>query len=108
MDLVISDGDASTEDIVVKGVSVDSDGNFTLEGVDVSSLKDGKLEVTATFTDSDGNVATAKDDVAKDTQYGEDGDDNGSITQPTVSITDNNDEELINASETATIRGNIG
>ncbi|PUZ78497.1 hypothetical protein, partial [Vibrio vulnificus] len=43
-----------------------------------------------------------------DTQYGEDGDDNGSITQPTVSITDNNDEELINASETATIRGNIG
>ncbi|NIG90322.1 Ig-like domain-containing protein [Vibrio vulnificus] len=108
VDLVISDGDASTEDIVVKGVSVDSDGNFTLEGVDVSSLKDGKLEVTATFTDSDGNVATAKDDVAKDTQYGEDGDDNGSITQPTVSITDNNDEELINASETATIRGNIG
>ncbi|MBN8138961.1 Ig-like domain-containing protein, partial [Vibrio vulnificus] len=90
VDLVISDGDASTEDIVVKGVSVDSDGNFTLEGVDVSSLKDGKLEVTATFTDSDGNVATAKDDVAKDTQYGEDGDDNGSITQPTVSITDNN------------------
>ncbi|QNE00909.1 hypothetical protein H6S61_00035 [Vibrio vulnificus] len=32
------------------------------------------MEVTATFTDSDGNVATATDGVAKDTTYGEETD----------------------------------
>ncbi|KOO12748.1 hypothetical protein AKJ18_22245, partial [Vibrio xuii] len=75
------------------------------------SLTDGKLEVTATFTDSDGNVATAKDDVAKDTEYGEDGDDaDDKVTQPTVSITDNSGDnaELISGTEKADISGNIG
>ncbi|KLU99480.1 hypothetical protein ABT57_24875, partial [Photobacterium ganghwense] len=67
VDLVISDGDDTTDDIVLKDVTVKADGTFEVPNVDVSSLTDGKLEVTATFTDSDGNVATAKDDAAKDT-----------------------------------------
>ena len=67
VDLVISDGDDTTDDIVLKDVTVNADGSFEVPNVDVSSLKDGTLEVTATFTDSDGNVATAKDDVEKDT-----------------------------------------
>ncbi|MDX5050255.1 Ig-like domain-containing protein, partial [Vibrio cholerae] len=84
VDLVISDGDDSTADIVLKGVTVNADGSFEVPNVDVSSLKDGQLKVTATFTDSDGNVATATDGVAKDTTYGEETDEpaNG-ITQPT-------------------------
>ncbi|MFA0021345.1 hypothetical protein AB4354_24000, partial [Vibrio splendidus] len=83
MDLVISDGDDSTADIVLKDVTVNADGSFEVPNVDVSSLKDGTLTVDATFTDSDGNVATADDTVAKDITYGEDGDDDGdTITQP--------------------------
>ncbi|QNE00911.1 hypothetical protein H6S61_00045 [Vibrio vulnificus] len=111
MDLVISDGDDSTADIVLKDVTVNADGSFEVPNVDVSSLKDGKLEVTATFTDSDGNVATATDGVAKDTTYGEETDEPADgITQPTVSITDNtgNNAELISGTEKATISGNIG
>ena len=67
VDLVISDGDDSTADIVLKDVTVNADGSFEVPNVDVSSLKDGTLTVDATFTDSDGNVATADDTVAKDT-----------------------------------------
>ncbi|WP_197275621.1 hypothetical protein, partial [Vibrio coralliirubri] len=117
----IGETDAATVDLVLtdidgnklewSNVSVDSDGNFTLEDVDVSSLKDGTLEVTATFTDSDGNVATAKDDVAKDITYGEETDEPADgITAPTVSITDNtgDDAELISGTEKADISGNIG
>ncbi|HAS6349374.1 TPA: hypothetical protein I7241_15680, partial [Vibrio vulnificus] len=108
VDLVISDGSASTADIVLKGVTVNADGSFEVPNVDVSSLTDGKLEVTATFTDSDGNVATAKDDVAKDTDYGV----AGNIGLPTVEITDNSGqpsgEELINAQEKADITVNFG
>ncbi|HCJ7274037.1 TPA: cadherin-like domain-containing protein, partial [Vibrio cholerae] len=114
----IGETDAATVDLVLtdiagnklgwSNVSVDSDGNFTLEGVDVSSLKDGKLEVTATFTDSDGNVATAKDDVAKDTDYGG----VGNVGLPTVEITDNSGqssgEEVINKQEKADITVNFG
>ncbi len=108
VDLVISDGSASTADIVLKGVTVNADGSFEVPNVDVSSLTDGKLEVMATFTDSDGNVATAKDDVAKDTDYGG----VGNIGLPTVEITDNSGqssgEELINKHEKANITVNFG
>ncbi|XAW88763.1 Ig-like domain-containing protein [Vibrio sp. CDRSL-10 TSBA] len=111
VDLVISDG---TTEIVIADVTVNADGTFSVEDVDVSSLSDGELTVTATFTDADDNVVTADDTVQKDTAYGEDDDNDGSIVQPTVSITDNsgdvdgNDAELISGSEQATIRGTIG
>ncbi|XAW88760.1 hypothetical protein ABDK09_17315 [Vibrio sp. CDRSL-10 TSBA] len=111
VDLVISDG---TTEIVIADVTVNADGTFSVEDVDVSSLSDGELTVTATYTDADNNTATATDVVQKDTTYGEDGNDDGSIVQPTVSITDNsgdvdgNDVELISGTEQATIRGTIG
>ncbi|END2489697.1 VCBS domain-containing protein, partial [Vibrio vulnificus] len=108
VDLVISDGSASTADIVLKSVTVNADGSFEVPNVDVSSLTDGKLEVTATFTDSDGNVATAKDDVVKDTDYGQ----VGNTGLPKVEITDNSGqpsgEELINSQEEADITVNFG
>ncbi|XAW88761.1 hypothetical protein ABDK09_17320 [Vibrio sp. CDRSL-10 TSBA] len=111
VDLVISDG---TTDIVLEDVAVNADGTFVVEDVNVSTLADGELTVTATYTDADNNTATATDVVQKDTTYGEDGNDEGSIVQPTVSITDNsgdvdgNDVELISGTEQATIRGTIG
>ncbi|WP_141271291.1 VWA domain-containing protein, partial [Vibrio comitans] len=75
---------------------------------DVSDFDDGTLTVTANSTDVDGNKATVTDTVEKDFTYGDDEDDDDVVTQPSVSLTDNNFEEEIDGSETATIRGFIG
>ncbi|WP_162891956.1 Ig-like domain-containing protein [Vibrio paracholerae] len=69
------------------------------------------IKVDATQTDRDGNVSKeGSDNATVDTLYGEDGDENGSITQPTVSITDNtgNNAELISGTEKANITVNFG
>ncbi|MVB34556.1 hypothetical protein D6V28_04745, partial [Vibrio cholerae] len=57
-----------------------------------------------------GNSDKAEQTIVVDTVYGEDGDDDGSITQPTVSITDNtgNNAELISGTEKANITVNFG
>ncbi|OOF10629.1 hypothetical protein BZG82_06845 [Salinivibrio sp. PR5] len=112
--IVISDGDANTADITVDAndISVDGDGNVTVIGQDVSSLADGELTVTMTVTDEAGNQGSVTDVVTLDTEYGEDGDDDGDgITPASVSITDStaddNDDE-ITGDETATITVNFG
>ncbi|MDS1870294.1 Ig-like domain-containing protein, partial [Vibrio vulnificus] len=62
---------------------------YTIAEGDIKHGQD--IVVKATIEDGAGNLSDeGKDDALVDTQYGEDGDDNGSITQPTVSITDNN------------------
>ncbi|MVC81975.1 hypothetical protein D6V23_07965, partial [Vibrio cholerae] len=63
-----------------------------------------------TVTDAAGNSDKAEQTIVVDTVYGEDGDDDGSITQPTVSITDNtgNNAELISGTEKANITVNFG
>ncbi|MDP5255844.1 beta strand repeat-containing protein, partial [Vibrio sp. HB161653] len=102
--LVISDG---TNEVVVPvdGITIAEDGSYTVEGIDVSSLNDGELTVTAESTDEDGNTASTTDTVNKDTVYGE----NAETDTPSVSLTDNNGEEVINGEgETATISGTIG
>ncbi|MDP5253310.1 Ig-like domain-containing protein [Vibrio sp. HB161653] len=102
--LVISDG---TNEVVVTvdGITIAEDGSYTVEGIDVSSLNDGELTVTAESTDEDGNTASTTDTVNKDTVYGE----NAETDTPSVSLTDNNGEEVINGEgETATISGTIG
>ncbi|MDV2365580.1 hypothetical protein D6V22_11560 [Vibrio cholerae] len=62
------------------------------------------------MTDAAGNSDKAEQTIVVDTVYGEDGDDDGSITQPTVSITDNtgNNAELISGTEKANITVNFG
>ncbi|MVB73264.1 hypothetical protein D6U90_02880 [Vibrio cholerae] len=85
------------------------DGKWTLD-VTGTTLKDGTYQVTATVTDAAGNSDKAEQTIVVDTVYGEDGDDDGSITQPTVSITDNtgNNAELISGTEKANITVNFG
>ncbi|MDD9180070.1 tandem-95 repeat protein, partial [Aliivibrio sp. A6] len=81
--VVISDEDGDTANDITLNVTLNSngtatidggytvtqndDGTYTINDVDVKTLADGTLTANATFTDSDGHVATAKDDVAKDT-----------------------------------------
>ncbi|RYU43721.1 tandem-95 repeat protein, partial [Aliivibrio finisterrensis] len=81
--VVISDEDGDTANDITLNVTLNSngtatvdggytvtqndDGTYTINDVDVKTLVDGTLTANATFTDSDGNVAIAKDDVAKDT-----------------------------------------
>ncbi|WP_136255181.1 retention module-containing protein, partial [Onishia niordana] len=74
--LVISDGDDSTDDLVlnVDDITVDATtGNYEVTGVDVSGLADGTLTVTANSTDTDGNTAAPTDTVTLDTGYGDEG-----------------------------------
>ncbi|WP_167496175.1 cadherin repeat domain-containing protein, partial [Vibrio inusitatus] len=87
----------------VSQVTVNENGYYTVENIDVSGFDDGILTVSASSTDVDGNTATVTDTVEKDFTYGED------IAPPEVSLTDNNGEEVINGEgETATITGFIG
>jgi VCBS repeat-containing protein len=72
--LVISDGDQSTSDINVdvSSVNLDASGSYNIDDIDISSLLDATLTVTATATDSYGNVKNdinatiIKDTEAKD------------------------------------------
>ncbi|WP_168709090.1 hypothetical protein, partial [Onishia niordana] len=77
----------STDDLVLNAddITVDATtGNYTVTGVDVSGLADGTLTVTAQSTDNDGNTAAPTDTVAKDFSYGDDDNDDGSITNASV------------------------
>ncbi|MEZ9667768.1 hypothetical protein AB4284_08760, partial [Vibrio breoganii] len=122
--LVITDSEGTEIVIAVSDVTINPDGTYAVNNdVDVSGLLDGELTVTAKSTDVDGNKATVTDTVEKDFTYG-DGPD-GEITEPTVSLTDNNpdeegnDREIINGAdvvdgeivgepEKATVTGYLG
>ncbi len=66
--LVVSDGDPATPNVTVTAV-INPDGSYSTTA-DLSSLSDGPLSVTASVTDSAGNVATANDTAALDTSAG--------------------------------------
>jgi hypothetical protein len=57
-------------------VTSDATGNYTLSGISVSGLGEGKLTITATATDAAGNTSIVNKDVTKDT------------TAPVITITD--------------------
>ncbi|OBT20598.1 hypothetical protein A9264_13305 [Vibrio sp. UCD-FRSSP16_10] len=65
--LTISDG-STTIDIPATSVAVAQNGHFTVADVDLSTLKDGQLTVTATAVDPAGNESTNTCDTLKDTQ----------------------------------------
>jgi len=62
--VVVTDGTNSTEEYTVE---VDGEGNWTIEGIDTSSLKDGELTFNVTAEDEAGNTATASINVTKRT-----------------------------------------
>ncbi len=62
--LVVSDGTSSTIEYTT---TIDQDGNWTITGIDVSSLEDGTLTFTATATDEDENTAQTSITAEKDT-----------------------------------------
>ncbi len=64
--LVITDGNNGSLTVDLTGVTPDANGDYTVTDVDVSSLADGQLEVTASSTDDDGNTAAPTDTVTLD------------------------------------------
>ncbi|MFA0623478.1 VWA domain-containing protein, partial [Vibrio breoganii] len=106
--LIISGPGGDPIEFEVSEVTVDDDGYYEVQDIDVSGFDDGVLTVTAKSTDVDGNKATVTDTVVKDFTYGDDDDNDDTITQPTVSLTDDIGEEEIDGTETATITGYIG
>ena len=67
--LTISDSDADTRNIVITPISVTLSGDWTAANIDISSLVDGSLTLSATITDVAGNVANSNivSTVMKDT-----------------------------------------
>ncbi|TRO38374.1 retention module-containing protein [Pseudomonas sp. ALS1131] len=57
--LVITDSDGNT--VTVPNVTVDADGNFNADNIDISSLVDGDITVTATAEDRNGETVTDND-----------------------------------------------
>jgi hypothetical protein len=51
-------------------VTIDASGNYSVSGVDLSSLADGKLTVTAHATSADGTTGTSTDTITKDATAG--------------------------------------
>ncbi|MCL1144127.1 Ig-like domain-containing protein [Shewanella gaetbuli] len=59
--------DANGTQITVPNVTVDANGNYSIDGVDISGLVDGDITVTATATDNNGNTVNANDSDNLDT-----------------------------------------
>ena len=62
--LVASDG---TNSVTAQSVTVDANGDWSIEGFDVRSLADGTITFTATASDAAGNTATRTLNSTKDT-----------------------------------------
>ncbi|MGR5300704.1 calcium-binding protein, partial [Vibrio alfacsensis] len=108
LEVTLSEGKAT-----VPGYTVitNDDGTFTITGVDVSALKDGILTADSTFKYQNGHEVNVNDIVAKDSEYGTDGNKDGEIDGPTLTITDStvdDGDDNITGSERATITFNHG
>ncbi|MDO6796468.1 retention module-containing protein, partial [Shewanella sp. 1_MG-2023] len=57
--LVISD--AAGNEITIENITVNADGTYSVDDVDLSTLVDGEITVVATATDSNGNALSAND-----------------------------------------------
>ncbi|MDV6328107.1 retention module-containing protein, partial [Idiomarina sp. Sol25] len=95
--IVITDG---TTEIVVadSDISVDDNGNVTVNGQDLSDLADGELTVTMTVTDEAGNQGSVTDTATLDT----------SAEAGTVSVNNITSDDVLNAqesNETITVSG---
>ncbi|MFA0466610.1 VCBS domain-containing protein [Vibrio breoganii] len=66
--LVISDTHGGKVTLDLTHVNLHSDGSFDISGIDLSSLAEGELTVTATSVDTAGNHATETATIYKDTQ----------------------------------------
>ncbi|WP_133151141.1 cadherin repeat domain-containing protein, partial [Vibrio breoganii] len=66
--LIITDSENNQLVVDISGVNL-VDGNYLVEGVDVNSLSEGTLTVTASSTDVDGNKATVTDTVTLDVNF---------------------------------------
>ncbi len=109
--VTISDKDENEIEVDLADVIINSDGTYSLKNIDISSLIDGNITVSAHSIDSDGNSSTIDSISTKDTLYGNDGDDNNNnVTPAEVMITDASGDNVSNASEIAsnTIAGSIG
>ncbi|WP_137223394.1 S-layer family protein [Shewanella sp. MEBiC00475] len=53
--------DVNGNQVIVPNVTVDADGNYNIEGVDISTLVDGDITVSATATDNNGNTLNGTD-----------------------------------------------
>ena len=105
--LVVSDGTNSVT-VDVSTVTIESDGSYTIENLDLSTLNDGELTVTSSSTDVDGLTATNEDTISKDTVFGdnEDGSNEG-ISSDIIDASDSGSSQTDNITNdtTPTITG---
>ncbi|MFI8620968.1 retention module-containing protein, partial [Marinomonas sp. NPDC078689] len=92
--VTFSDGDDSTADVVANATQND-DGTWSVADVDLSTLNDGNISVTATVTDDAGNTSTTTDTLDLDTSA--DSDD----TALSVSVADS--DTIVSAAEAGSV-----
>ncbi|MEA3383097.1 MAG: hypothetical protein U9Q20_00280, partial [Campylobacterota bacterium] len=86
--LSITDG-TNTVTVDPVDISINTDGSYSVENVDLSSLNDGTLTTSLTSTDAAGNSTTSSDTIEKDT----------TAAEGTVTVNDITTDDVINATE---------
>ncbi|WP_199878784.1 Ig-like domain repeat protein, partial [Pseudoalteromonas sp. T1lg88] len=94
--ITISDG-VTTITVPSSAITLDSNGNVTVVGQDLSGLADGELTVTMTVTDAAGNTGTVTDTTTLDTGAPSTGDGANSIAF------DDGGDELLSAEEATNV-----
>jgi WD40 repeat protein len=67
--LYITDNNDETQDIQIdtQNINLDTNGKFEIKGIDITSLKDGAIEVVLKVSDEHNNTAITKGSIFKDT-----------------------------------------
>ena len=80
----ISDG-TTTITIAPASITLNSDGTYSVNNIDLSALNDGTLTSTIVSTDATGNTATSSDTIVKDIV----------VSSPTLSLDESKDDDSI-------------
>ncbi|WP_199878791.1 beta strand repeat-containing protein, partial [Pseudoalteromonas sp. T1lg88] len=103
--ITISDG-VTTITVPSSAITLDSNGNLSITGQDLSSLADGELTVTMTVTDAAGNTGTVTDTTTLDTAV--DGNGNGqTVTFDSISNDSGTDGDFITSDTSLIFNGTI-
>ena len=108
--LVVTDANGHTKSLNVEDVVIKADGTYSVTNVDLSSLDDGVLTLSAHSIDEDGNATTTTTTIVKDTKYGNDVNEDGSVTPATLFVEDEGGDNVVNSKElsSVTINGTLG
>ena len=109
--ITLTDDENNSVELPLDNISYNN-GSYSLNNIDISSLDlvEGNLHVSAVITDGTNTVHTPSTNITYDITYGNDLNNNGIITAPSIDIIDNSGNDLItfNEKDISTIKINLG